>query len=74
MLKLCCVHLISLYCHQAQTDRDGASNHITDFFTEYYTILNLEGHTICIIGSKVTPILLNLTEWLVSWPVKNYQV
>ena len=31
MLKLCCAHLISLHGRQAQTDRDGASNHKIDF-------------------------------------------
>ena len=40
-----------------------------DFFKEYYTILNLEGHQNCINGLKVTAILLNLTGWWVSCPV-----
>ena len=36
-------------------------------------IQNLEGHQYYIIGSKGTAILLNLTDWLVSYPVYNDQ-
>ena len=63
MLQLCCAHLISLNCCQAQTDRDNASNHKEYFLTQYLKILNLEEHQNGIIGLKNTAILLNLTEW-----------
>ena len=61
MLRLCCAHLLSLHCRQAQTDRDGASNHEMNFCAQYLEILSLEGHQNDIIGSKVTAILLNMT-------------
>ena len=52
MLKLGCAHLISLHRRQAQTDKDGVSNHKIDLFTQYKEILNLEMHKNCIIALK----------------------
>ena len=38
---------------------DGASSHKIDWVRKLFEILNIEGHQHCIIGSKVTAILLN---------------
>ena len=44
---------------EAQTVKNGASSHKTNYITICSEILNLEGHSNCIVGSKVTAILLN---------------
>ena len=59
-------NLRTLHCCQAQTDKDGASNHKLDFPTNYYEILGNEGHQNRISGSKVMVILLNLSKQRVS--------
>ena len=38
---------------------DGAFSHEINYLTIVSEILNLEGHPICITGSRVTAILLN---------------
>ena len=40
-------------------DEDGAFSQKIDYVKFFQEILNLEGHPNCIIGSKVTVILLN---------------
>ena len=62
-------NLSSLHLLQAQMYRDGASNNKIYFLTEYQEILSIEKHQVCIIGSKVTTFLLNLTERWVSCTV-----
>ena len=50
---------ISLWCRQALIVEDGAFSHKIDYVTMFQEILNLEGHSNRITGSKVTAILLN---------------
>ena len=38
---------------------EGAFNNKINYVTMYWEIINSEGHTNCITGSKVTAILLN---------------
>ena len=50
---------ISLRRRHALTIADGDFSHKIDYVTTFKEILNPEGHPNCIIGSKVTAILLN---------------
>ena len=50
---------ISLQRRHAQTVKNGASSHKTNYIDIFLEILNPEGHQNRYIGSKVTAILLN---------------
>ena len=50
---------ISLGRRHALVVEDGAFSHKMDYFKKIMGILNLEGHSNCITGSKVLAILLN---------------
>ena len=50
---------ISLRRRHAQTVKNGASSHKTNYIDIFSEILNPEGHQNRSIGSKVTAILLN---------------
>ena len=50
---------ISLRRPHALMVEDGAFNHMIDYITIFWEILNLEGHPNRITGSRVTAILLN---------------
>ena len=69
MLKLCCAHLISLYCRQAQMDRDGASNYKRVFFLHRFRIL--KGIKIASLVQKLGPICW---IWLNGWFHIQYKI
>ena len=49
----------SLQQHQAQTGKDGVSSYKIEYVAQAEGILNLNSYHNCIVGSKVTVILLN---------------
>ena len=50
--------------------KNGAFNHKTEYITNLFEILNLEGHHDCITSSRVTAILLNSRFFLLDKVVK----